>query len=120
MPLSHAAGASGGAARGVTVSAYPKIPMHLSTVRAGDRSGRWRERRAILVAQRDIRQRWYARLTELAIEGAPVSVARRNTGAAIDTLNRRIDECNEALDALAALPAAHLRPGRDSRRARSG
>lgn len=95
---------------------YPKIPAHLSTIRSGNRLGRWTERRAVLVAQRDVRQRWYRTLTELSVEGAPVTVARRDTAMAIDTANARIEECNEAIDALRVTdPAVFARPRRQRR-----
>jgi len=100
---------------------YPKIPDHLSTIRSGNRQERWRERRAILIAQRDIRQRWYARMTELLCEGAPVTWARKSTGSSIATLNARIQECNDTLDAMGTVDqAAFLRPRRENRRARGG
>lgn len=96
---------------------YPKLPGHLSTVRAGNRVARWTERRSVLVAQRDLRLRWYARLTDLLVEGAAVSQARRNMARAVDTLNGRINECNDALDALRATdPLAFVRPRRQVRR----
>ncbi len=80
---------------------YPKLPKELNTVTCGSNLEKWKRRRAILVAQRDIRQSHIRLTLKLQELGVPaVKAVLRSLEGAIDKLDQRLDECNEAIDDL--------------------
>ena len=71
---------------------FPILPPHLaSTIRCGKNLARWKERRAILVRQRDIT----LRRLDLGFYRRASKGERR-----VDLLNARINGCNKVIDAL--------------------
>ena len=92
---------------------YPKLGK-LDVAYCRDVKERWIERRAILVAQRDIRLAHVRMIESLDRQGVKnLTSALDAYDSAIAVLNKRIDECNEMIE---SIEAGAVAKGRELRR----
>lgn len=74
---------------------WPNIPRELSTVRAGKRAERWRERMRILILQRDIQTYRFAHAIEARMTNQKLADSIRRLNRLIDACSKRIGDLRD-------------------------